>query len=233
MIQLLIHYYCYSVEPVRWNLIWNAKNARVMFQYPIRRLIVRSCKVSKTRDLYLELSTTLLLMCLSKRYKHFNPRSHAFETLWDLTIWRLIGSGNGAQVAVWAIPLHDDVIKWKHFPRYWPFVRGIHRSPVNSPHKGQWRGALMFSLICAWINGWVNNREACDLRRHHAHYDVIVMHVMICMPEAGIKGRDKELHPTDTVRCNYLSLPLMPASGTQVSYQWRKMVIIENMPWLI
>ena len=59
--------------------------------------------------------------------------------------------------------VHDDVIKWKHFPRYWP-VRGIHRSPVNSPHKGQWRGALMFSLICAWINGWVNNREAGDLR---------------------------------------------------------------------
>ena len=39
---------------------------------------------------------------------------------------------------------HDDVIKWKHFPRYWPFVRGIHRSPVNSHHKGQWRGALDF-----------------------------------------------------------------------------------------
>ena len=69
---------------------------------------------------------------------------------------------------------HDDVIKWKHFPRYWPFVRGIHRSPVNSPHKGQWRGALMFSLIWAWINAWVNNHEAGDLRRHHAHYDVIV-----------------------------------------------------------
>ena len=48
---------------------------------------------------------------------------------------------------------HDDVIKWKHFPRYWPFVRGIHRSPVNSPHKGQWRRALMFSLICVWIIG--------------------------------------------------------------------------------
>ena len=55
---------------------------------------------------------------------------------------------------------HDDVIKWKHFPCYWPFVRGIHRSRVNSPHKGQWLGALMFSLICAWINGWANNREA-------------------------------------------------------------------------
>ena len=70
---------------------------------------------------------------------------------------------------------HDDVIKWKHFPRYWPFVRGIHRSPVNFPHKGQWRGALMFSLICVWINAWVNNRAAGDLRRRHAHYDVIVM----------------------------------------------------------
>ena len=70
---------------------------------------------------------------------------------------------------------HDDVIKGKHFPRYWPFVRGIHRSPVNSPHKGQWHGALMFSSICVWINSWVNNREAGDLRRCHAHYDVTVM----------------------------------------------------------
>ena len=80
----------------------------------------------------------------------------------------------------------DDDIKWNHFPRYWPFVRGIHRSPVtfvrgihrspvNSPHKGQWRGALMFPLICAWTNAWVNNREAGDLRRHRAHYDVIIM----------------------------------------------------------
>ena len=70
---------------------------------------------------------------------------------------------------------HNDVIKWKHLPRYWPFVRGFHRSPVNSLHKGQWRGTLMFSLICVWINGWVNNREVGDLRRYRAHYDVIVM----------------------------------------------------------
>ena len=71
--------------------------------------------------------------------------------------------------------VHDDFIKWKHFPRYWPFVRGIHWSPVNSPHKGQWRGALMFSLIFTRINGWVNNRKAGDLRRNRAHYDVSVM----------------------------------------------------------
>ena len=179
---------------------------------------------------------------------------------------------------------HDDVIKWKHFPRYWPFVRGIHRWPVNSPaqrpvtrsfdvffdlrlykrlrkqswgwwfetlsrplwrhsdvfsqfawkwesllfgagvtggipsitdlhgrrmcklhgwsmmtsrnenipallavcagnspvtgefpSQSQWRGALMFSLICVWTNGWANHRDAGDLRRHHIHYDVTVM----------------------------------------------------------
>ena len=70
---------------------------------------------------------------------------------------------------------HDNVIKWKHFPRYWPFVRGIHRSLVNSPHKGQWRGALVSSLICTRMHGWVNNGEAGDLRRHRAHYDVTVM----------------------------------------------------------
>ena len=49
------------------------------------------------------------------------------------------------------------------------------QSPVNSPHKGQWRGALMFSWICAWINASVHNREAGTLRRHRAHYDVIAM----------------------------------------------------------
>ena len=84
------------------------------------------------------------------------------------------------KIAGLSIPLHFSLnmmtsSKWKHFPRNWPFVRGIHRSPVNSPHKGQWRGALMFSLICVWINGWVNNLEAGDLRRHRGHYDVNVM----------------------------------------------------------
>ena len=54
----------------------------------------------------------------------------------------------------------DYVIKWKHYPCYWPFVRGIHRSPVNSPHKGQWHGALMFSLICA-LNKRLSKQSWC------------------------------------------------------------------------
>ena len=52
---------------------------------------------------------------------------------------------------------------------------GIHRSPVNSPHKGQWRRVLMFSVGSTRTNGWVNNRDAGDLRRHRAHYDATVM----------------------------------------------------------
>ena len=68
---------------------------------------------------------------------------------------------------------------WRHqmeiFSTLLALCAGNHRSPVISLHKGQWRGAFMFSLICAWINGWVNNREGGDLRRHRAHYDVIAM----------------------------------------------------------
>ena len=70
---------------------------------------------------------------------------------------------------------HDDVFKWKHFPRYWPLVRWIHQSLVNSPHKGQWHRSLMFSLICAWTNAWVNNWDSIDWRCHCTHYDIIVM----------------------------------------------------------
>ena len=64
---------------------------------------------------------------------------------------------------------------WYIFLRYWSFMRGIHRSPVNSPHKGQWLGALIFSLISVWINGSVNNGEAGNLRRYRVHYDVSVI----------------------------------------------------------
>ena len=69
---------------------------------------------------------------------------------------------------------HDDVIKWKHFPRHWPFVQGIHRSRWIPRTKAS-DAELWWFLICARINDWVNNREAGDLRRHRGHYDVSVM----------------------------------------------------------
>ena len=62
--------------------------------------------------------------------------------------------GTGMAEALVISRCHGDVIKWKPFPRYWPFVRGNHRSPVDSPHKHQ-----------------ILRR----FERHLAHYDVIVM----------------------------------------------------------
>ena len=88
---------------------------------------------------------------------------------WCNTSW------HSCDVIVMILLFHDNVIKWKHSPSNWSFVRGIHRPPVNSSHKAQWRAALVFSLIWVWINDRVNNREAGDLRRYRAHYDVSVM----------------------------------------------------------
>ena len=91
----------------------------------------------------------------------------------DPALWCLIGIASKG-ISVW-----KHFSWWRHqnetFSALPCFCARIHRPPVNSPHKGQWRGALMFSLICAWINGWVNNRKTGDLRRNRAHYDVIVM----------------------------------------------------------
>ena len=102
-------------------------------------------------------------------------------TLWvnvylnNINVRGLFGIDNRCHIC-WG----SDISWWRHqmetFPRYWPFVRWIHRSPLNSLHKGQRRGALMFSLICKWINGCVNNPEAGDLRRHRAHYNFTVIY---------------------------------------------------------
>ena len=70
---------------------------------------------------------------------------------------------------------HKDIIKWKHFPHYWPFVKGIHQSPMDSPHKGQWCRAPMFYLIGAWTNNSANNWDTSDLNHHCAHHVITVM----------------------------------------------------------
>ena len=64
------------------------------------------------------------------------------------------------------LPLHDDVIKWNLSPRYWPIVRGIHRSPVNSPHKGQWRWVMISSLIWVIVNSNFRNKLQWNLKRN-------------------------------------------------------------------
>ena len=92
---------------------------------------------------------------------------------------------------------------------------------VNSPHKGQWRGALMFSLICVWINGWVNNRKAGDLRRHRGHYDVNVMIICLLMSRINQQSHSSASHtphhlpPPDSlnnlhiIRCYYFNWKIL------------------------
>ena len=76
------------------------------------------------------------------------------EGMWQ-GMYRMLAVCQAIVVAFLGITFSCYRDTWKHFSRYWPFVRGIHRSPVTSPHKGQWRGVLTFYLICAWIKGWV------------------------------------------------------------------------------
>ena len=140
------------------------RNCRVVLQkHRFFKFWTTSIIYSTGNQFFLSFDIMILYVCLVHILSHF---SEVYETD-SFRVDRVIGSG-----LPWT---HDDVIKWKHFPRYWPFVRGIHRSPVNSPHKGQWRGALMFTLIYVWINGCVSNRAAGDLRRYCAHYGVTVM----------------------------------------------------------
>ena len=106
---------------------------------------------SKPCHLFISISRTLCLITF------FNIARSSMEHNADITWW------------------HDDVIKGKYFPRYRPFVRRIHRSSVNSPHKSQWLGGLIFFSICAWSYRWANNGDAGDFRHHHAHFSVAVM----------------------------------------------------------
>ena len=115
-----------------------------------------------------------IALCKTKQQKP--PTSRCYQSYYDF-FYKFTTHNKYSVMLTYSIncAVFDDVTKWKHFPRYWLFVRGIHRSLVNSPQKGQWCGALMLSLICAWINRRVNNREAGDLRHPQTLYDVSVM----------------------------------------------------------
>ena len=103
---------------LKWQLIWNSSKQKIHFNYlSLKQLWVFkyvSCRTYKRQTPSVAPATVSLTS---------NPK------IW----WRDKET----------LP-RDDVIKWKHFPRYWHSVRGIHRWPVNSPHKGQWHGAWCF-----------------------------------------------------------------------------------------
>ena len=109
------------------------------------------------------LSYSLIHLSTVEHSLHISWRSTHLPHLYFLfSWWRTSSNGNMFRVAGFCAGNS-------------PVAAGIHRWPVNSPHTDQWRGAFMFSLTCAWTNGWVNNQDAGDLRRHRTHYDVKVM----------------------------------------------------------
>ena len=91
---------------------------------------------------------------------------------------RICSSSSSSYCNVISLWSHDDVINWKHFPRYWPFCgeftghRWIPRTKASDAEL--W----IFSLICLWTNNWANNGNACDLRPHRLRYDVTVMLIL-------------------------------------------------------
>ena len=144
--------------------------------------------------------TTILRSAQQWRRQNLDP---FMCDIWGCLLWIFEYRGHSFHDVVTFTCGHDDVIKWKLFPRYWYFVRGIHRSPVNSPHKGRWRGTLMFSLICVWTNGWVNNRDAGDLKRHRVHYDVTVMGAVIYLSQIHPGGWRSMGHVCEHLLINY------------------------------
>ena len=144
-------------------LLWFSEHQTFNAQDTLR-IGIKNCRVtpSNTRIYKLSCGYCVSVVLLDAR------RQGVFLKVWP-SRFRHKKSGNGSEWYSW----------WGHpmetIPRYWPFGRGVHRSSENSPHKGKWRGALMFSLICAWTNGWANIRDAGDLRRRRTNYGTTVM----------------------------------------------------------
>ena len=123
--------------------------------------------------IYLKLHTTLLCNDDVITWKRFLRPLTTDEWRNPLTFYLLLAW------IIWWTSSRVAGAMWRHkmgtFSALLALCEGNPPVTDGSPHKGQWRWALMISLICVWTNSWANNRDGGDLRRHHAHYDVTVM----------------------------------------------------------
>ena len=102
---------------------------------------------------------------------------HSYQTLTDISVRKQsCGTETHCLLCTW----------WRHQMETFSALMTMY-----SPHKGQWRSCLMFTLICAWINGWVNNHEVGDLRRHRAHYDFIAMVYTVSGPWGPVSANER------------------------------------------
>ena len=163
---------------------------------------MKKCKFIQVTDLYEKLATFFLLYLINPwklyanqilRYKNHCTRTHRIDGDYTLLYQNItceyemflsklghytfecVGSKSSIQNI---LPLERSSW-WRHQMETFSALLAIFKgnSPVTSefPHKGQWRGALMFSFIFVWKKVWVNNRDAGDLKHHHTDYDVTLM----------------------------------------------------------
>ena len=170
-------YIWFRIHLTIWNTCLRNYLGAKLCSYDTERWIPPLCKtqISESHDLWCAADDHECCSYFWHGY-HRNDNSLVHSTCHDLYLQFVLCRNSYRTILPMPFTVIDmgdfllyDVIKWKHFPCYWPFVRGIHRSPVNSPHKDQWRGALTFSLICAWYSSWPNTVDAGNLRRHRAH----------------------------------------------------------------
>ena len=149
-------YLLFRITSVNFDDIFHTNKAFNKFMYELTLPLMRNGSLEwyipvETRVIFLSL---FLLKVIWNLYQ-FHCRSLIGSWCSSLVAWDVIAHHE-------SIVIHYDVTKWKHFLRYWFFMRGIHRPPVDSLRKGQWRRALMFSLICAWTNAWAKSRDDSD-----------------------------------------------------------------------
>ena len=163
--------------------------------------------------------------------------------------WSTVNTDNGFPWNLYGEALKNRLTWWRHQMETFSALLAIcaGNSPVTGefPHKGQWRGALVFPLICAWINDWVNNGVAGDLRRHRAHYDITVMNsslqaslkeITICLYSENARvcakwqwnardcvtglhdRRSRECNPVTPVECVSLSFRTQPCVLAFITY---------------
>ena len=121
---------------------------------------------------------------------------------------------------------HDDGIKWEHFPRYCPFVMGIHRSLVDSSHKDQWRGVLCFLWSAPKQTvEHANNQDVGDLKRHRAHYCVTIMWIQMVINPHRNTCSLYDFRPIPKISSKFIiTLRVWPGDAISCHRSWSELV---------
>ena len=175
--------FCLHFEDILWIRVWHFKKSFELTTFSLCVFISMMTRhFLKCLMLYVVINSwefcpgeNIWISIYWNSIANWRALSTSYFSFITLTRWKM----GFFSLAIISHRIYELITWWRHQMEPFSALLAIcawnSPVPVNSPHKGQWRGALMLSLICVWINGWVNNGEAGDLRRHRAHYDVTVV----------------------------------------------------------